>query len=99
LFSVSLKEVPPTDLGNTTLNEVIASVAKRYPSSPDLTVGIYINQTIPNFQFSEIEVPKLNLGGLWVVFSVSEDQSRWGLLGDLLAGLEYSEFACPTRSQ
>jgi hypothetical protein len=95
---IQLKQVPPEDVGNTTLNEVISSLTK-YSDSSDLTVGIYLNQTRRNFQFDAICVPQLKIAALYVVFAVSEDQSHWGLLGDLLTGHEYTEFVYPIHSQ
>jgi hypothetical protein len=95
---IQLKQVPPEDVSDTTLNKVIASLAK-YPASHDLTVGIHLNQSIRNFRFKDIQVPRLNIAALYVVFAVSQDESRWGLLGDLLTGHEYTEFTYPSHAQ
>ena len=80
---VQLKEVVPKHVNPAaTLEQVVASLAK-YGDSRDLLVVIHLNQRL-RFDPSDVCVPKLPIGGLWMFGAISPDQTRWGLWGDFL---------------
>lgn len=42
-----------------------------------------------------LEIPEVNVGGIWLVAGVSPDQRRWVLIGDLRTGPEATYFDHP----
>jgi len=47
-------------------------------------VLIHLNRLV-EFDMRALKIPKLRLATLWILASVSPDQSRWALFGDLLS--------------
>jgi len=91
---VQLKELPPHNTNqHATLQEQLSKLSK-YTDSADLQVVIYLNRTA-HIEFSKLEIPKVNIGGIWLVGSVSPDHSRWVLIGDLKNGPEATYFDHP----
>lgn len=90
---VQLKEFVPDSInGGATLDEVLRGLT-RYRDSADLTVAIFLNR---RFRLEEINVPRLNLGGVYLLGATVPDQSRWFLMGDLLGEApSVSAFAYP----
>lgn len=79
---VQLKEYVPDGVNDrATLGEILNGLT-RYHDSSDLVVAIFLNR---RFRLEEIYVPPLNLGGLYLFGAAVPDQSRWFLIGDLLA--------------
>jgi len=95
LAPVQLKEVVPHKLSESaSIQSVIDSLA-RYVDSADLTVAILLNQPGRRFSPSELVIPKLNLAALWILASLSPDQTRWGLWGNFLEQPTGISFAYP----
>ncbi len=93
---VQMKEVPPERLNPTTsLNKEIQKLTK-YVNSENLVVAIHANRT-GQLNFNEIVLPKLKISELWIFGSLTLDQSRWFLYGDVLTRPEYYEFNYPTE--
>ncbi len=91
---VQIKELAPSDINPySDLNKIISSLQK-YSGSRDLTVGIHINRK-GSLDISKIVVPKLNIRELWLFGSLTLDQSKWFLIGDLLGKQGYYEFYYP----
>ncbi len=92
---IQIKEVVPQWVNNAAdVNLELAKLAK-YTSSRDLVIGIHVNKP-GRLTFSEVVVPKLALGQVWLFGSATEDQSRWFLYGDLLGKPRLYEFDYPT---
>lgn len=65
--------------------------------SPDLTLVIHLDRLV-GFEPRTLKIHKLRLSTLWVMASVTLDQSRWALWGDFLSkDLGVIEFAYPTE--
>lgn len=92
---VQLKEWVPHHINpHLSLHSLISGLNK-YKSSEDITVGIYVNRT-GSFNFSEITVPNLNLAALWLFGgSITTDNSKWFLYGNVLSDRQYYEFTYP----
>lgn len=91
---VQLKELVPNNLNETaTLDEILRSLRK-YPSSKDLTVVIYINRQ-GTVTPCKIEAPNLNIGALWLVCATTPDASNWILIGDMLTEPMVFPFSIP----
>ena len=81
--AIQLKELVPAHRNATaTVQDLVDGLAK-YPDSRDLCVAIYFNRN-GRFESSELVIPKLNIGELWV-YGQTADPSRWFMCGDLLA--------------
>ena len=71
----------------------IAKLTK-YADSQDLVVAMFLNRT-GRINLDEIILPDLNIAELWFFGSMSQDQSKWFLLGNLLGENRYFEFDYP----
>jgi hypothetical protein len=96
---VQLKSAVTHDGKNcATLEKVIAGLEGKYAPAPKLTIAIYLTQRV-RFVPSELKVPEIPVGALWVFAGISEDRSRWGLWGNFLdpsGPATGSEFFYPT---
>lgn len=94
---VQLKELPPAAHNpQASLQEQLTKLAK-YADSADLQVVIYLNRT-QHIDFTTLEVPAINIGGIWLVGGASPDQRQWVLIGDLKTGPEATYFDHPEPS-
>jgi len=82
---VQLKELVPDHLNPTqNLSGLFESISKKYKSSSNLVVAIYMNKAI-DIDFSTIKIEqKMMIGNLWLFGCASEDQHEWLLYGDML---------------
>ncbi len=79
-----LKEVVPSHLNpRASVQAVVDSLAK-YADSKDICVAIYVNQRT-RFEPASLQIAPLRVGEIWVFGSVSDDQSRWFMCGDLMS--------------
>lgn len=91
---VQMKELVPENINpRATLESIIKSLEK-YVDSPDLVIGIKLNQR-NSFDFSKVDVSKLSVGGVWCFGSITQDESKWGLFGDLLIEHQNYEYVLP----
>jgi hypothetical protein len=91
---VQLKEVVSRNLNpEATIRDVIQGLS-RY-NNPTLTVAIHHSQA-GKLDPAKIQVPKLQIASLWIFASISEDQSEWGLWGDLMSSPYGSRFHHPS---
>lgn len=94
---VQIKEVVPEGVNSVTnLQKIIDDLGTNYPTSVDLTVVIYLNRT-GKFKISDIQVPKLNIAALWILFASDPSQNRWLLVGNMLDNLGFYEYVYPTK--
>ena len=91
---VQLKRLVPNRLNQTTNIQEVINKLKKYKNASNLTVAIRINRT-GTFQPAELEIPKLEIGSLWVFWSTTKDQSSWRLFGDMLSGPICTSFMAP----
>ncbi|MCZ4304450.1 hypothetical protein O4G98_06865 [Zoogloeaceae bacterium G21618-S1] len=82
---IQLKELTSTDCsGSRTLESLISSLSK-YGSAPELCVAVHLNRRL---KIDPLEVAitqeAKGIGSLWMFGAIAEDQSRWGLWGNLL---------------
>lgn len=88
---VQIKEIVPKYINkNTDLFLEISKLENKYPRSPDLSIIIKLNRTI---SLSENDIKKIkdkcfkiNIASLWILFSISKDQTEWMIIGDLKNG-------------
>ena len=93
--AVQIKEVVPGYTNPAaSLSEVIEGLAK-YPGSQNTVVAIHFNRR-ERLELSEIILPPLHVGAVWLFGAISDDESRWFLYGDLLKSPQPHEFAYPT---
>ena len=91
---VQLKELPPASTNpQASLEEQLRKLTK-YADSADLQVVIYLNRTV-HIDFTTLEIPVVNVGGIWLVGGVSRGQRRWVLIGDLKTSAEATHFDHP----
>lgn len=91
---VQIKELVPANVNPySDLNEIISSL-KKYSGSRDLIVGIHVNRA-GALDISKIGVPKLNIREVWLFGSLTPDQSKWFLIGDVLNKPQCYEFYYP----
>lgn len=82
---VQMKELPPDFLNATaTIQGIIDTAAKTYADAQDLTLAINVNR-IGLIVPGELDTTALNMAGVWLFGTSYPDQSRWLLIGDLLA--------------
>jgi hypothetical protein len=91
---VQLKELVPENLGNSkSLYEELEKLQK-YSTSEDLTVAFYLNREA-SIDFGEIDIPDLNLAGLYFFGSASQDQSKWFIFGGKIGDFVMEHFDYP----
>lgn len=91
---VQLKVLVPSRINpNSTLEGEIQKLEK-YSCSGDLVVVIRVSRDGP-VDYGAIKIPKLPIAQLWVLGTLSPDQSRWCIVGDLLDHPEVVEFEYP----
>lgn len=79
---VQLKEVVPESLNpNASVNATLQKLTK-YPGSNRTTAAVIINREM-RLEFSKIHVPEVQMGGIWIYGTLSPDQNRWFIYGDL----------------
>lgn len=81
-----------------TVEEVLAGLEGQYAPAPELTIAVYLTQRV-RFEPTELKVPKIPVGAIWVFGAISEDESRWALWGNFLDPVEPAtgrEFTYPT---
>jgi len=92
---VQVKIVPSPEVSGTTLNEEIAKIARRYPSSPELTVVVALNMRNERPLEGFVPPPEMCLRELYVL-APCEGIRRWRLVGDLQKERGgFAEFAYP----
>lgn len=92
---VQLKEVVPTHLNPAASVQNVINGLVKYVDSEELVVAIHLNQRL-RFDPSSVHIPELRIRQLWIFFAISEDQSEWGLCGNLLESAEVTIFSYPT---
>jgi hypothetical protein len=75
---IQIKEVVPTHLNAAASVQGVVDGLRKYTDSRELTVAIHLNQRV-QFAPSDIEVPRLNVGGIWVFGATKPDQSQWSI--------------------
>jgi hypothetical protein len=91
---VQLKEVVPEELNpNSSLQSIVDGLI-RYQASEQLTAAIHVNRQ-GRFDPRTIAIPSLKIAALWIFAAMAEDQSRWGLYGNMLEEPVLTEFDYP----
>jgi len=92
---LQVKGIRHPDVSKKTLNEEIAKLEVRYPTSPNLFVVIGLHMSMP-YPLKDLEIPPgLRLGGLYVLSATDGRLDRWQLGGDILQekiGLEEFDY-------
>jgi hypothetical protein len=79
---VQLKEVVRDSLNpNANVNATLQKLTK-YHGSNRTTAAVIINREM-RLEFSKIHFPEVQMGGVWIYGTLSPDQSRWFIYGDL----------------
>lgn len=92
---IQMKELVPESLNpKAALNKVIEKLDK-YADSADLCIAIHLNRA-ETIDFSELEIPRLNLKELWLFGASAADLSQWLLVGNMLKDRNVYEFRYPT---
>ena len=92
--TVQLKEFVPEELNPDLAVQNLIDRLSKYPASENLTVVIVLNRN-SSFIASELVIPKLNIAALWLIASISEDQSQWRIFGNLMDSPSLSDFEYP----
>jgi len=91
---LQLKELVPKHLNAAaTLDSIIERLTK-YSDGNDMAVAVHLNRQ-ENRDLTNIVVPRLPIGELWLYWAASPDGSRWALYGDLLLSPSLTEFSYP----
>jgi hypothetical protein len=91
---VQIKEFVPLEINPYLGMNTLISSLQKYSDSRDLTVGIHMNRQ-GTIDISQIFIPRLNIRELWLFGSLTLNQSKWFLVGDLLKDKNYYEFYYP----
>lgn len=93
---VQIKEVVPDELNPTTSVQTVVDKLTAYAGDPKLTVALHLNRKV-EFAPTELSIPKLQLGALWVFGSVTPGPfGTWALWGDFLSSqIHCTEFQHP----
>lgn len=93
--AVQLKELVPEHLNPVVeLNDLILKL-KKYQDSKRLIVAIHLNRQV-HVDFDSLNIPKLNLAGLYTFGATSQDQNNWVLHGDFLSNFQEIPFEYPS---
>jgi hypothetical protein len=92
---VQLKELVPQQLNPSADLQSLLLSLKKYAASQDLVIGIHVNRA-GRMDLSAINVPPLSVSEIWLYGSITENQSRWLLYGNLLAEPQKYEFVYPS---
>lgn len=90
---VQLKELVPKELNKDITLEGLLGVVAKYRSNR-LAVLIHLNRR-SKLDPSTLQIPELQIAGLWFLWGAAPDQSRWCLFGDVLAAPSASFFEYP----
>lgn len=92
---VQLKEVVPTRVNpHSTVNSELSKLRK-YAASSDTVAAFHVNQS-GQLDFSKLQTPNTGCREIWLYTSISADQSKWLLYGDLLHNPRDYEIDFPT---
>lgn len=95
---IQIKELVPESLNpDTDLNIEIEKLAK-YPTSKDCVVVIHHTRE-GKLDLSNVKVPNLQIGGLWILGASKPDQNKWFIAGDFLETPQIYEFDFPATAQ
>ena len=93
---IQIKELVPRILNpNTSINKEISKLC-RYPCSNDTIVVMHVNRP-GRLELADLSIPQLNISQLWLLGTVTPDQCRWFIGGNLLANPKIFEFDIPTK--
>lgn len=79
---IQLKEVPPETLNPTASVQTILDGLAQYADSEELSVAIYVNRD-GSVNLSELHLPNVKFGGIWMFAAANPEQTEWVLYGDL----------------
>jgi len=92
---VQLKEWVPSELNpNATLDNLVQSLSRKYPTSRRTVVAVEINRRV-TLDIECIKVPPLSIAELWFFGAISDDQSEWMICGNMLNVPRMYRFAYP----
>ncbi len=92
---VQLKEVPPAERNPRASIEETLLKLQKYRGPNDLVVAVFLNRRMGRVNLSDIQVPPLSIGGLWLFGAASEDGDEWFLYGDVLKDRQPYRFSYP----
>lgn len=93
---VQLKEVVPKSLNpGAELNNELEKL-KKYATPTNTVVAIHLNQS-SRIEFSSIQTPKTTCPEIWIYGSLTPDQSRWFLYGNILKKPRAHEINYPAQ--
>lgn len=91
---IQIKEVVPSELNDKASLQDVLNKLSKYRNS-DLIVVIHINRKV-SIDFNKVYIPEdLNVAEVWIFGSVSENQEKWFLYGDLTSKPTLSNFNYP----
>jgi hypothetical protein len=92
---VQLKEIVPPHLNSkTSINSELSKLSK-YATASETIAAFHVNQS-GHLDFSGIDVPKTGFSEVWLYGSLSADQAKWFLYGNILDNPKGYEVAWPT---
>jgi len=93
-FPVQMKELVPNEINSGATLQSIINKLEIYTNSPELTVGIKLNRN-ENFNFSTLKTDKAKVAEIWCFGSITKNESKWGLYGNLLSNHKNYEYELP----
>ena len=93
---VQLKEVVPKALNTSaSINATLQKLCK-YPRSNSTAAAVIVNREM-RLEFSKIHVPEVQMGGIWIYGTLSPDQNKWFIYGDLQKEPQRWEYEYPNE--
>ena len=78
-----MKELVPFNLNRKTSLQDEINKLKKYTDSKDLIVAFHINRVV-DMVLSEIVIPPLAIGGIWLFGASDLEQENWIVIGNIM---------------
>lgn len=92
---IQMKELVPFEVNSKASLQSEINKLKKYSDSKDLVVAFHINRII-NIVLSEICIPPLSIGAIWLFGAKDTSQNNWILIGNIMKpNVRWYEFAYP----
>ena len=92
---IQMKEYVPESINARASLQSLINGLEKYVDSESLVVAIHVNRC-GTIKLSELSIPTLNIGALWLFGAYGADQSFWTIIGNVLKqGTRYYELRYP----
>lgn len=90
---VQTKELPPESIYSKSIESELEKLTK-YARSDDLVVAYHLNREM-NINMKKLEIPKLNIAGIFFFGKISSPNNRWFMYGGKLGEFGGGKYELP----